>query len=49
MLNIETLNAVEILDSRGRPTLAVTAGLPDGVTARAGVPSGRVDWLAGSP
>ncbi len=40
MLNIETLNAVEILDSRGRPTLAVTAGLPDGVTARAGVPSG---------
>ena len=40
MLNIETLTAVEILDSRARPTLAVTVGLPGGVTARAGVPSG---------
>jgi enolase len=34
------LSALEILDSRGRPTLAVTARLADGSTARAGVPSG---------
>jgi enolase len=34
------LSALEILDSRGRPTLAVTVGLGDGTTARAGVPSG---------
>ena len=40
MLHIETLTAIEILDSRARPTLAVTVGLPGGVTARAGVPSG---------
>ena len=40
MLDIETLTAVEILDSRARPTLAVPVGLPGGVPARAGVPSG---------
>ena len=40
MLTIDKLTAVEILDSRARPTLAVTAILPGGVTARAGVPSG---------
>jgi enolase len=40
MLIIEELTAVEILDSRSRPTLAVTVRLPGGVTARAGVPSG---------
>jgi enolase len=40
VLDIETLTAVEILDSRARPTLAVTVGLSGGVTARAGVPSG---------
>jgi enolase len=40
VLNIEELTAVEILDSRARPTLAVTVRLPGGVTARAGVPSG---------
>ena len=34
------LSALEILDSRGRPTLAVTVCLGDGTTARAGVPSG---------
>jgi len=34
------LSALEILDSRGRPTLAVTATLADDTTARAGVPSG---------
>jgi len=40
VLTIEKLTAVEILDSRARPTLAVTATLPGGVTVRAGVPSG---------
>jgi hypothetical protein len=32
--------ALEILDSRGQPTLAVTLRLGDGTSARAGVPSG---------
>lgn len=40
MFRVETLSAVEILDSRSRPTLAVTVGLEGGATARAGVPSG---------
>ena len=39
-LEVAALHAVEILDSRGRPTLAVTAALADGTVARAGVPSG---------
>jgi enolase len=34
------LSALEILDSRGRPTLAVTVTLADGTRAKAGVPSG---------
>lgn len=34
------IKAVEILDSRGNPTLAVTITLDGGITARAGVPSG---------
>jgi len=38
--DITELSALEILDSRGRPTLAVTIRLGDGTTARAGVPSG---------
>ena len=38
--NVADLSALEILDSRGRPTLAVTVRLVDGTTARAGVPSG---------
>jgi enolase len=37
---ITTIHAVEILDSRARPTLAVTLALADGTLARAGVPSG---------
>ncbi len=37
---ITELSALEILDSRGKPTLAATIGLGDGTTARAGVPSG---------
>ncbi len=38
--DVTDLSALEILDSRGRPTLAVTVRLADGSTARAGVPSG---------
>ena len=38
--DIAALSALEILDSRGRPTLAVTLRLGDGTEARAGVPSG---------
>ncbi len=38
--DITELSALEILDSRGKPTLATTIGLGDGTTARAGVPSG---------
>jgi enolase len=39
-LAVANVHAVEILDSRGNPTLAVTLSLADGTTARAGVPSG---------
>ncbi len=38
--DVTELSALEILDSRGRPTLAATVRLGDGTTARAGVPSG---------
>ena len=38
--DVAELSALEILDSRGRPTLAVTVALGDGTRARAGVPSG---------
>ena len=38
--NVSGVSALEILDSRARPTLAVTVRLADGTTARAGVPSG---------
>jgi enolase len=37
---VADLSALEILDSRGRPTLAVSVRLADGTVARAGVPSG---------
>jgi enolase len=37
---ITELSAIEVLDSRSRPTLAVTLKLADGTTARSGVPSG---------
>ena len=40
MSEIAKLEALEILDSRGNPTLAVTATLADGVNATAKVPSG---------
>jgi enolase len=39
-LRIASIRAVEILDSRARPTLAVTVTLADGGAVRAGVPSG---------
>jgi enolase len=37
---VADVSALEILDSRGRPTLAVTVRLADGTTASARVPSG---------
>ena len=37
---IRTLSALEILDSRGRPTIAVQCALSDGTAASASVPSG---------
>jgi enolase len=37
---VTELSALEILDSRGRPTLAVSVTLAGGTTAKAGVPSG---------
>ena len=40
MTTIETISALEILDSRGNPTVSVTVGLSNGITASAGVPSG---------
>jgi enolase len=39
-LRIADVHAVEVLDSRARPTLSVTVSLADGTSARAGVPSG---------
>ncbi|WP_018549432.1 phosphopyruvate hydratase [Streptomyces sp. LaPpAH-108] len=39
-LRITDLHAVEILDSRARPTLAVTLTTEDGTRVRAGVPAG---------
>ena len=39
-LTITNLHAWEILDSRGRPTIAVEATLSDGTAATAQVPSG---------
>ena len=39
-IHIASVSALEILDSRARPTLSVTVSLADGTTASAGVPSG---------
>jgi enolase len=39
-LRIATVDALEILDSRGRPTVQVTVSLPDGTVGTAGVPAG---------
>jgi enolase len=40
MIKVTNLHAVEILDSRGRPTLAATIGLEDGIARTASIPSG---------
>jgi len=40
LFDVTELSALEILDSRARPTLAVSVTLGDGTKARAGVPSG---------
>ena len=40
MVSIRALSALEVLDSRARPTLAVTATLTNGAQSRVGVPSG---------
>lgn len=40
MASLASLHALEILDSRGNPTVQVTAVLDDGSTGTAGVPSG---------
>ncbi len=40
MSTIENIKAMEILDSRGNPTLEVEVGLAGGVSGRAAVPSG---------
>ena len=39
-ITVKDVHAVEILDSRARPTLAVTLTSAEGVVVRAGVPSG---------
>jgi enolase len=40
MNSIQKVSALEILDSRGNPTVSVTISLSNGITALAGVPSG---------
>ncbi|HEV8607629.1 MAG TPA: enolase [Tepidisphaeraceae bacterium] len=40
MPTIKRLTALEILDSRGRPTISATCTLDDGATATASIPSG---------
>ena len=40
MNSIQKVSALEILDSRGNPTVSVTVSLSNGITALAGVPSG---------
>ena len=48
--DVMDLSALEILDSRGRPTLAVTVWLADGTAARAGVgdPPYLIKWMFGN-
>lgn len=38
--DVRSLSALEVLDSRGRPTVAVSIALADGSTSSSGVPSG---------
>ena len=42
------LSALEILDSRGRPTLAVTVRLADGTTGPGRGAVRRLDWFTRS-
>lgn len=37
---IQSIQAMEILDSRGRPTLRVTVTLQNGISASSSVPAG---------
>ena len=39
---IADIDAVQILDSRGNPTISVAVTLSDGTKAAAAVPSGRI-------
>lgn len=39
-MKIQNVNAIEILDSRGNPTVEVNLKLEDGTISRAMVPSG---------
>jgi enolase len=39
-VTFSSISAIEVLDSRGRPTLSVYATLPDGRQVRSGVPAG---------
>ena len=39
-MNIQSVSAIEILDSRGNPTVEVNIKLEDGTASRAMVPSG---------
>ena len=40
MVFIEDVTAIEVLDSRGNPTVKATVALSDGIVASAIVPSG---------
>ena len=40
MVRIRSIQAIEIIDSRGNPTIEVEVGLSDGASGRAAVPSG---------
>src|ERR1700689_2556814 len=40
MTKIQSITALEILDSRGNPTVMVSVALNNGITATASVPSG---------
>ena len=44
-LAVTSLDAVEILDSRARPTLAVTITLAEGTSARGRGALGRLDGI----
>ncbi len=41
--NIEDVHGLEVLDSRGNPTVEVTVRLESGAMGKAIVPSGKVD------